>query len=96
MATHSSIFAGKPHGQRNLEAHSPGGCKESDTTDNIHTQGKSKFFFFFLFSTCVLFWLQCIYAYQCLSTWSNKSGARSLTLCDTGSPPEKRMPIYAE
>ena len=44
-------------------------------------------------ATYVLFWPQCIYAYQCLSTWSNKIGARSLTLCDSGSPTEKQMPF---
>ena len=55
MATHSSIFAGKPQGQRNLEAHSPGGCKESDTTENTHTQGKSKFIFLFFCSLPVCY-----------------------------------------
>ena len=32
MATHSSIFPGKPHGQRSLAGHSPWGSTESDTT----------------------------------------------------------------
>ena len=32
MATHSSILAGKSHGQRSLAGYSPWGCnKESDT-----------------------------------------------------------------
>ena len=34
MATHSSIFPGKFHGQRNLEDYSSGGCKESDMTEH--------------------------------------------------------------
>ena len=33
MATYSSIFAGKSHGQRTLVGYSPWGCKESDTTE---------------------------------------------------------------
>ena len=33
MATYSSIFAGKSHGQRTLVSSSPWGCKESDTTE---------------------------------------------------------------
>ena len=32
MATHSSILAGKSHGQRNLVGYSPWGHKESDIT----------------------------------------------------------------
>ena len=32
MATHSSILAGKSHGQRSLVGYSPWGRKESDTT----------------------------------------------------------------
>ena len=36
MATHSSIFAWKIHGQRSLAGHSPYGQKESDTSE--HTQ----------------------------------------------------------
>ena len=33
MATHSSILAGEPHGQRSLSGYSPGGCKELDTIE---------------------------------------------------------------
>ena len=33
MATHSSILAGKSHGQRSLEGYSPWNCKESDRTE---------------------------------------------------------------
>ena len=33
MATHSSIFAGKSHGQRSLAGYGPWGHKESDTTE---------------------------------------------------------------
>ena len=33
MATHSSILAGKSHGQRSLVGYSPRGRKESDTTE---------------------------------------------------------------
>ena len=33
MATHSSIPAWRPHGQRSLEGYSPWGCKESDMTE---------------------------------------------------------------
>ena len=33
MATHSSIPAGKSHGQRSLVGCSPWGCKESDMTE---------------------------------------------------------------
>ena len=36
MATHSSILAWKIHGQRSLEAYSPWGHKESDTTEGLH------------------------------------------------------------
>jgi len=32
MATHSSVLAGKSHGQRSLAGYSPWGCKESDMT----------------------------------------------------------------
>ena len=34
MATHSSILAGKPHGQRSLVGYSPWGRKESDAIEN--------------------------------------------------------------
>ena len=33
MAIHSSILAGKLHGQRSLAGYSPRGGKESDTTE---------------------------------------------------------------
>ena len=33
MATHSSILAWEIHGQRSLVGYSPGGSKESDTTE---------------------------------------------------------------
>ena len=33
MATHSSILAGKSHGQRSLAGYSPWGCKELDSTE---------------------------------------------------------------
>ena len=37
MATHSSIFVpGESHGQRSLVGYSPWGCKESDTTEQLH------------------------------------------------------------
>ena len=36
MATHSSILAGKLHGQRSLAGYSPWGPKESDTTEHEH------------------------------------------------------------
>ena len=35
MATHSSILAGKSHGQRSLVGYSPWGCKESVTTEQL-------------------------------------------------------------
>ena len=34
METHSSILAGKSHGQRSLAGCSSWGCKESDTTEH--------------------------------------------------------------
>ena len=36
MATHSSILAGKFHGWRSLMGYSPWGCKELDTTEQLH------------------------------------------------------------
>ena len=33
ISTHSSILAGKFHGQRSLVGYSPWGCKESNTTE---------------------------------------------------------------
>ena len=36
MATHSSILAGKSHGQRRLVAYSPCGHKESDNTEQLN------------------------------------------------------------
>jgi len=35
MATHSSILAGKSHGQRSLVGYSPWGHKESDTAERL-------------------------------------------------------------
>ena len=35
MATHSSILAGKSHGQRSLAGYSPWDCKESDMTEHL-------------------------------------------------------------
>ena len=37
MATHSSILAWRPHGQRRLVGYSPRGHKESDTTERLNT-----------------------------------------------------------
>ena len=37
MATHSSILAGKFHGQRSLVGYNPWGFKESDTTEHTCT-----------------------------------------------------------
>ena len=38
MANHSRILAWKKsHGQRSLAGYSPWGCKESDTSEHIHT-----------------------------------------------------------
>ena len=37
MAIHSSILPRKFHGWRNLVGYSPWGCKESDTTDQLHS-----------------------------------------------------------
>ena len=36
MATHSSSFAWKSHGQRSLAGYSQRSCKESDTTEHTH------------------------------------------------------------
>ena len=36
MATHSSLLPGKFHGQGSLIGYSPWGCKESDTTEQLH------------------------------------------------------------
>ena len=36
MATHFSMLAWKSHGQRSLVGYSPGGRKESDTTEQLH------------------------------------------------------------
>ena len=36
MATHSSIFPGKFHGQKSLEGCNPWGHKESDMTEHTH------------------------------------------------------------
>ena len=40
MATHSSIRAGKSHGQRNLAGYSPRGHKESDTNEQVNNSNK--------------------------------------------------------
>ena len=37
IATHSSILAGKSHGQSSLVGYSPWGSKESDTTEQLST-----------------------------------------------------------
>ena len=37
IATHSSIIAGKSHGQSSLVSYSPWGCKESDGTELLST-----------------------------------------------------------
>ena len=47
-ATHSSILAGKSHGQKNLAGYSPWGHKESDMTEAsqyAHAVSKSSFAF---------------------------------------------------
>jgi len=36
MVTHSSTLAGKSHGRRSVVGYSPWGCKESDTTEQLH------------------------------------------------------------
>ena len=37
MAPHSSTLAWKIHGWRSLVGYSPWGCKESDTTERLHS-----------------------------------------------------------
>ena len=37
MIAHSSILAGKFHGQRSLAGYSPWGHKESDTAERLHS-----------------------------------------------------------
>ena len=39
-ATHSSIFAGTPNGQRSLVGYSPWGLKESDETKGLNNNNK--------------------------------------------------------
>ena len=41
MATHSFILPGKCHGQRSLVSYGPQDCKESDTTERVHTRTHS-------------------------------------------------------
>ena len=36
MAAHSNTIAGKSRGRRSLVGYSPSGCKESDTTEQLH------------------------------------------------------------
>ena len=36
MAPTPVFLPGKPHGQQSLADYSPGGCKESDTTEQLH------------------------------------------------------------
>ena len=36
MAPHSVLLPGKSHGRRSLVGCSPGGCEESDTTEQLH------------------------------------------------------------
>ena len=50
MAPHSSILAGKSHGQRNLAGCSPWGHKESDTTEHLHFSINACYL-------CLLVWL---------------------------------------
>ena len=38
MCTHSSILAGKSHGQRSLVGYSPWGRKESNSTEQLNYQ----------------------------------------------------------
>ena len=38
MATHSSVLAWSPHGQRSLAGYSPWGHKKSDTTERLSTE----------------------------------------------------------
>ena len=35
MATHSNILPAEIHAQRSLVSYSPGGCKESETTERL-------------------------------------------------------------
>ena len=38
IATHSSIFAWRIHGQRSLAGYSPWGCKQSHTTEQLNSK----------------------------------------------------------
>ena len=38
MATHSSVLAWSPHGQRSLAGYSPWGHKESDMTEHAYSR----------------------------------------------------------
>ena len=53
MATYSSILAWRIHGQRSLASYSPWGPKESDTTEQLSTQGRVSFGYTAIRSFCV-------------------------------------------
>ena len=61
MATHSSTLAGKSHGWRNLVGYNPWGCKESDTTEQLH------FHFLPLYFLRARHWIQC---FMCIYSFS--------------------------
>ena len=63
------LFPGKLHGLRSLVGYSPWGCKESDTTEQLHfhyTAIQNKHFFLLIcFLSHKFFLLQTIYDFHC-------------------------------
>ena len=54
MATHPSILAWRIHGQRSLVGHSPWGCKELNTNEQLSMQEPTWVFSLEMRSVCVL------------------------------------------
>ena len=52
MVTHSSVLAGKSHGQRSLVGYSPGGCKESDITERARVHKHKNTWYFSPIGIC--------------------------------------------
>ena len=69
MATHSSILAGKSHGQRSLVDYSPWGVKESDMTKHTvtHTYTETYIHAFTCTFTSILVSLSIYYVMKTMS-----------------------------
>ena len=83
MATHCSYSCLKSHGQRRLAGYSPWGCKERDTTENIHVN-----------KTCIYFSLLYFIIGSFIITKNSKAKTENYMCTVPSTSPSPQIQFY--